>query len=286
MTSCGHTFCSICIRRALNVDGRCPACRTPEEESKLRKNLLVEDLLEVYIPLRDSLMRYTDLRKNTVTDSASRIILDSEGEETEPVQSQSSRRSTRLSRSTKTMEEDATNKIPAGHVLCPVCNKPFHLDQIELHVDSCLTGGVESDDTARTRSQYFDTPDETQARASRHNSAIMKADEATTETPKRLPKPNYAVMNDTKLRRSMGELGLSTSGTRAILQKRYTEYIALWNSNLDSKQPKSKRDLLRELQAWDRIQSKASIKVTNEEIDAAHKNGEYKDNFKDLIAQG
>ena len=36
ITSCSHTFCSKCIRTSLSTDGKCPACRTADQASKLR----------------------------------------------------------------------------------------------------------------------------------------------------------------------------------------------------------------------------------------------------------
>jgi len=44
-TSCSHTFCSLCIRRSLNNDGKCPACRTPDQELKLKFNGALEDVV-------------------------------------------------------------------------------------------------------------------------------------------------------------------------------------------------------------------------------------------------
>lgn len=49
ITGCSHTFCSLCIRRVLVDDGRCPVCRHTEDEQRLRKNTAVEDAIEAYI---------------------------------------------------------------------------------------------------------------------------------------------------------------------------------------------------------------------------------------------
>lgn len=52
ITSCSHTFCSLCIRRALGVDSKCPMCRTPEQEMKLRSNWAMEEAVEAFVKLR------------------------------------------------------------------------------------------------------------------------------------------------------------------------------------------------------------------------------------------
>lgn len=48
ITSCSHTFCSLCIRRCLSADGKCPACRQSDQPSKLRVNGTVQELVEAF----------------------------------------------------------------------------------------------------------------------------------------------------------------------------------------------------------------------------------------------
>lgn len=48
ITSCSHTFCSLCIRRALSNDGKCPLCRASEQELKLRSNWSMEEAVEAF----------------------------------------------------------------------------------------------------------------------------------------------------------------------------------------------------------------------------------------------
>lgn len=48
ITSCSHTFCSLCIRRCLTTDGRCPACRTQDQAIKLRANSTVQELVDAF----------------------------------------------------------------------------------------------------------------------------------------------------------------------------------------------------------------------------------------------
>ena len=52
LTSCSHTFCSICIRRALSNDGKCPLCRAPEQELKLRSNWSMEETVDAFSKAR------------------------------------------------------------------------------------------------------------------------------------------------------------------------------------------------------------------------------------------
>src|SRR5579862_7291247 len=53
ITTCLHTFCSLCIRRSLSAESQCPACRTTNvSDSGLRANKVVEDLVENFLAVR------------------------------------------------------------------------------------------------------------------------------------------------------------------------------------------------------------------------------------------
>lgn len=52
ITACSHTFCSLCIRRALSNDGKCPLCRASQQELKLRSNWTLEETVEAFVKAR------------------------------------------------------------------------------------------------------------------------------------------------------------------------------------------------------------------------------------------
>lgn len=56
ITSCSHTFCSLCIRRFLSVEGKCPICRSQDQELKLRGNWVVQELVEQFKNARESVL--------------------------------------------------------------------------------------------------------------------------------------------------------------------------------------------------------------------------------------
>src|SRR5262249_55608821 len=58
ITSCSHTFCSICIRRSLTIDSRCPTCRSTEQEIKLRSNWVVEELVHAFRTARPATIQF------------------------------------------------------------------------------------------------------------------------------------------------------------------------------------------------------------------------------------
>lgn len=56
ITSCSHTFCSLCIRRCLSSEGKCPVCRSSDQETKLRRNWAVQELVETFNNARPSVL--------------------------------------------------------------------------------------------------------------------------------------------------------------------------------------------------------------------------------------
>jgi E3 ubiquitin-protein ligase RAD18 len=58
ITSCCHTFCSLCIRRCLSSEGKCPACRSPDQELKLRRNWAVQELVDSFKNARPAILSH------------------------------------------------------------------------------------------------------------------------------------------------------------------------------------------------------------------------------------
>lgn len=58
ITSCNHSFCSLCIRRCLTSDGKCPACRAPDQELKLKHNPVLEDVVEAFKRARQQVLEF------------------------------------------------------------------------------------------------------------------------------------------------------------------------------------------------------------------------------------
>ena len=57
ITSCSHTFCSLCIRRCLTNDGKCPSCRSSDQELRLRRNWAIEELVDAFQAARPSILK-------------------------------------------------------------------------------------------------------------------------------------------------------------------------------------------------------------------------------------
>lgn len=109
--------------------------------------------------------------------------------------------------------------------------------------------------------------------------------------PERLPAINYSILKENVLRKKLRDQGIPNWGPRPLLQRRHTEWMNIWNANCDSKFPKSKRELLRELDAWERTQggnaNPSSIDSTNaimgKSFNAVAWSSSHGDDFKRLI---
>lgn len=111
----------------------------------------------------------------------------------------------------------------------------------------------------------------------------------------RLPQLNYSLLKDTALRKKLSELGIPNGGPKALLIRRHTEWVNLVNSNCDSSKPKTKRELLQDLESWDRTQGRQTLgscngtgsasSVMGKDFDGAAWASNHSNNFQALITQ-
>lgn len=108
----------------------------------------------------------------------------------------------------------------------------------------------------------------------------------------RLPQLNYSLLNDNALRKKLSVLGLPTNGPRSLLVRRHIEWVNLVNSNCDSRTPKRKRELLHELDVWDRSQGRQLSNtgspgsfVMDKDFDGPSWASKHNDDFQKLITE-
>lgn len=97
LTSCNHTFCSLCIRRCLSADGKCPLCRKNDQEIKLRGDWALREAVDAFVACRSAILEFA--RKPAVTAPASpkRKAAELEEEDLQEPTSKRTRMSTRSS---------------------------------------------------------------------------------------------------------------------------------------------------------------------------------------------
>ncbi len=111
----------------------------------------------------------------------------------------------------------------------------------------------------------------------------------------RLPQLNYSLLKENALRKKLSEIGIPNGGPRALLVRRHTEWVNLVNANCDSTRPRSKRELLHELDVWDKTQGRqilnsstggsSTSSVMNKDFDGAAWAASHDEDFQSLIAK-
>ncbi|KAM5446459.1 E3 ubiquitin-protein ligase rad18 [Microsporum audouinii] len=299
ITSCCHTFCSLCIRRCLSAEGKCPVCRSSDQELKLRRNWAVGDLVESFKAARPSILAFA--KNNTIHTAlvsrpgseeavegpaSKRRKIDSSGGDTATPLATGRRTRSQARRSEPEDEpviiqdsaDEEEYEPDDGLVACPVCGRRMKNESVFVHLDSC-TGAPENESISKANGLLG-------FQGSRDLSRAPKP-------PTRLPAINYALFKDNSLRKKLKELGIPDWGPKPILQKRHTEWMNLWNANCDSVNPKSKRDLLRDLDIWERTQgglaasqpsSRASSAIMKKDFDVTAWSEAHDDDYRKLIA--
>ncbi|KAJ5558436.1 Zinc finger RING-type [Penicillium sp. DV-2018c] len=308
ITSCSHTFCSLCIRRCLSAEGKCPTCRSSDQELKLRRNWAVQELVDAFMTARPSVLglaRMETARLSQGKDDTEkpaekkRKVNHVESEEAQVPDASSQGRQTRSQTSNRSTSQHAAPQampnvvkysqndeeyVPEdGLVACPICQRRMKEEAVFPHLS---VHEQEEEPAAQTPTKpasfnrSLHTPSQTGLTVNSYR-------------PERLPAINYSLLKDISLRKKLRDLGIPDWGQRQLLQRRHTEWMNLWNANCDSKNPKSKRALLQELDIWERTQGghaagpspfASSNNVMRKEFDANEWSTNHDDDFKRLIA--
>lgn len=287
MTSCSHTFCSLCIRRYLSQEGRCPACRESDQEIKLRRNWAVEELVANFTASRKGLLAFatTAAEKAKEEDAVEeqrpkkRRKVEpppaTNGTERRSTRSQSKRQaslagSQQSTPTVPTVIEDSedegsefadtesdrsphfanatSNAQPDdGLVECPCCHRRMKETLINSHLDRCVQGDSHTPVDDRVSTSSPAPPNGQQVAPP----GTIAYSQRKPKQNDRLPFINYSLFTDTRLRQKLKELGIPNTGSKDLMRRRHTEWVNLWNANSDSTSPVTKRELLRELKTWE-----------------------------------
>lgn len=120
--------------------------------------------------------------------------------------------------------------------------------------------------------------------------ALQTRPKDPTPPASRLSGLNYAMLTESALKKKLRDLGIPITGSKPLLIRRHQEWLNIFNSNCDASDTvrKSKRELLRELDEWERTQGgNANTKesyVMRKDFDGQGHATAHKSQFDDLIA--
>ncbi|KAM3511137.1 hypothetical protein MY11210_005188 [Beauveria gryllotalpidicola] len=298
ITSCAHTFCSICIRRALSNDSKCPLCRATDQELKLRSNWSMEQTVNAFSKAREEALKFA---RSVSVDKKQppKRKADGGGDSSQPEpHSKRLRSSARLSSRT-----DATPPTPSvdvvedsededfepdnndGLVPCPMCQRRMKEWQVFAHLESCPGPDAAVAEASPRKPANRGTPSPPTGQMQRQRQTTLE----------RLPSLSYSILKEAALRRKLAEIGISNQGPRPLLERRHKEWLTIWNANCDAAAPRRRAELLRDLDVWERTQggkapppsrgaAQAAHAVKDKEFDGAAWASRHEGSFKDLIA--
>ena len=65
ITSCSHTFCSLCIRQCLSAAAQCPTCRSKDQSIRLRQNLAMQEAVAAWKAVRGAVLEAVKISTST-----------------------------------------------------------------------------------------------------------------------------------------------------------------------------------------------------------------------------
>lgn len=294
LTPCGHSFCSLCIRKYLQRESKCPLCLNELTESMLQKEFLVQEICSNYIKIRKSLLKHLQVSSSIVDESTvgADIKTTTSGQQVIP----SRKRGTELHSSSPINKKKKNDGITSllrkkaerkqKMAICPICTKSLPISALETtHIDDCLSK------TNLERSDSFEILDEQtnlieieleeQTRPTNENSAsssaISSPPNVHTERylqsgfqntrEHRLPRLDFQSLSGSQLKQKLSSLGLPVNGSKQQMINRYKHYEMIWNSNfLDSIEPVEEIELKRRLANWEAAHNSESQATSNNSI--------------------
>ncbi|EFX03812.1 DNA repair protein [Grosmannia clavigera kw1407] len=339
ITSCNHTFCSLCIRRSLSADGKCPLCRMADQESKLRGNWALREVIEAFCKARTTVLgvaqrptsppaRPTSLQPKRKAEEAGEAGADEGSSSGDGPHTKRTRTSARLSKAkaaetVASMPEDEVIEIMSpedagdgdmdyepddGLAACPICWTRMKPWQVDRHIDTSCTGSPQK---VKAISKTTAAAAAAGGANTRFGNPFSAVSTPAPPPPERIPSLSYSLLTDTALRKKLASMGLSTAGTRQLLERRHKEWLTIWNANCDSARPKRKAELQHDLDVWERtigssiggggssnmggrgsvlasrsvaVASQQVARIRDKNFDSADWSTKHNTSFKDLIA--
>ncbi|PPR05993.1 hypothetical protein CVT26_005715 [Gymnopilus dilepis] len=282
--SCGHCFCSACIRTSLSNKQECPSCRKAANEVHIRPNPVLESAISAWTTARPFVLqlvrRDVEVRERgaegndkgnarkrkrasewtSSPDPASDNAAGPSGQRPSALQSPSKSRRTAAGRQgvIDLAESDAEDEPVAStsskdaFVCCPMCSKRVLMKNINSHIDRNCQDPPPPASAAMTWSKIMNKGKNGQQKGKNKK----KASDSDDEHP--LPLSTYTTLKDRQLKDMLAEHDLPLTGDRANWEQRHQKWVMLFNANLDRSPSnrKTKAELRKELKKWEEERSR------------------------------
>ncbi|RPD59166.1 hypothetical protein L226DRAFT_488681 [Lentinus tigrinus ALCF2SS1-7] len=265
--TCGHCFCSACIRSALPEQQTCPTCRKPASEVHIRKDVAMETAVQAWKNARPLILRLA-------SEEAARKAQPPQPPHARHDSSHSERTGNKRRRlqSPVIVSEDEVIVVPSSPapsgssisdslpdtVLCPVCQKQVPSQKINAHLDSnckrflaegSTSGSGPAAESSKSKqkqrwNQLFSgggtgsgapprSKDKDKDKDREKGKGKARATPDTDDEPEHLPKVAYDIHPQKRIAEMLAEWDLPTHGDKAALTRRHKKWIVLYNANVD-----------------------------------------------------
>ncbi|KDR81862.1 hypothetical protein GALMADRAFT_135257 [Galerina marginata CBS 339.88] len=320
--SCGHCFCSNCIRTSLASKQECPSCRKTANEAHIRPNPTLENVISAWKDTRPFILRLIkreeeesgtssqhldkgNVRKRkrvTERSSSPNSVLENTAgpsrnplSSSDPVVPKSPSKSKKLKGKSEDIIDLFSSDADEGEIEAP----PNPSNLIPKAEDLVACPLCQKRVRYRILNVHMDNsckdapPSENAAESwlklmgggkNSHQKGKHKKQQPDSDDEYPLPLAAYTTLKDRQLKDMLVQHDLPLSGDRSNWEQRHRKWVMLFNANLDksASNRKSKAELRRDLKKWEEEMTKKK-KIVITDVKAYQI--EHKSEFTRLIAE-
>ncbi|KAH7927065.1 hypothetical protein BV22DRAFT_1032192 [Leucogyrophana mollusca] len=277
--SCGHCFCSLCIREHIVKEPECPSCRKPTNEGQFRINPALEEVIAAWKTVRPNVLQLSKeqverisqptetprrprtpsrkKRKRSLTvgssdddiicvagPSSRKIDVSRHSGSLSPSPKKNSGKSAKrkdMEPSSDPREEELQTEKPVSLVQCPICDRFVEYQSINTHMDGPECTSATSTPVGKRRSDAKGEWSKILGGNGARKGKNKQKDGSPHDGPReRIPTASYDVLKDKAVKDLLLSHKLSTTGDRKTWIARHQRWVMIYNANLDKSEVNQK----------------------------------------------